>query len=139
MQTPPMPAELAEWAQDTMLATGAGLLLGGFMQWREERAAGPLQPPPNAPSKAHAAKAMAEEQTQRLLRIINASLKSSLRFGGLAATYYGAELSSSIFRGRHDFYNSAVGGMAAGAVLGSSLSKLININNNGRIRLYNGI
>lgn len=120
-----MPAELAEWAQDTMLATAAGMVLGGGMQWREERAAGPVQAPPGAPSKAHAAKAMAEEQTQRLLRIINSSIKSSLRFGSLAAVFYGVQLAGGIYRGRHDFINSAAGGMAAGAVLGSSLSRFI--------------
>ena len=92
------------------------------MQWRQERAAGPVQAPVDAPSKAHASKAMAEEQTARLLRIINGALKGSLRFGGLAAVYYGAQLSSGIYRGRHDYINSAMGGTAAGAMLGSSLS-----------------
>jgi hypothetical protein len=107
-----------------MLATAAGMVLGGGMQWREERAAGPITAPPEAPSKAHAAKAMAEEQTQRLLRIINSSLRSSLWFGSLAAVFYGVQLAGGVYRKRHDFINSAAGGMAAGAVLGSSLSKL---------------
>ena len=35
-----MPEELREWAQDTMVATLAGLLLGGGKRWLDERGAG---------------------------------------------------------------------------------------------------
>lgn len=120
-QTPPLPAELAEWAQDTAVATGAGIVIGGFMQWRAEKALGPVQPPPDAPTKARAAKVMAEEQTRRLLRTLNGAVKGGIRFGGLAAVYYGMQLAGSIYRGRHDFYNSVIGGMAAGSLLGQQL------------------
>lgn len=40
LQLPPVPEELKEWAQDTVLATFAGMLLGGGRQWAEERRAG---------------------------------------------------------------------------------------------------
>ena len=40
LQLPPVPEELKEWAQDTTLATFAGMLLGGLQQWLEERRAG---------------------------------------------------------------------------------------------------
>jgi len=115
-----MPQELGEWAQDTTVAAFAGTLLGGFQQWRHERSAGPIQPPENAPTKAHAARAMAEEQTQRLLRVVNASVKGTARFGALAGVFYGTHLMSSVWRARHDFYNAAFGGLAAGALLGLS-------------------
>ena len=59
-----MPEELREWAQDTMSATLAGLLLGGGKRWVEERRAGAPAPPADAPTKLHAARAVAEENTQ---------------------------------------------------------------------------
>lgn len=99
------------------------MVLGGGMQWRQEAAAGPVQAPTGAPTKAHAARAMAEEQTQRLVRVFNAALRSSLRFGGLAAVFYGAQMGGGIYRGRHDFYNAVLGGMAAGGLLGSTLGE----------------
>lgn len=114
-----MPRELAEWAQDTLLVTFGGLILTGIKQWLEERSASPINPP-NTLSKAHAARAMAEEQTQRLLRISNAAVRGSLQFGSLGALFYGVQLMSSIYRGQHDFYNAVHGGMAAGALLGMS-------------------
>jgi hypothetical protein len=72
---PPMPEELTEWGRDTMLATFAGILLAGGKQWVEERREGTLQSPPSAPSPAHAARGLAEQQTQRLARIANAATK----------------------------------------------------------------
>jgi hypothetical protein len=35
-----MPDEFREWAQDTLLATFAGMLFGGGKRWAEERSAG---------------------------------------------------------------------------------------------------
>lgn len=40
LQVPPMPEEFKEWAQDTLLATFAGMLFGGGKRWAEERSAG---------------------------------------------------------------------------------------------------
>lgn len=74
-QMPPMPEELSEWARDTMLATFFGVVLSGGRQWMQERSSGPVQAPAAAATKAHAARAMAEEQTQRLARIANASTR----------------------------------------------------------------
>lgn len=42
LQVPPMPDEFREWAQDTLLATFAGMLFGGGKRWAEERSAGGL-------------------------------------------------------------------------------------------------
>ncbi|GAB4814544.1 hypothetical protein N2152v2_001590 [Parachlorella kessleri] len=120
LQLPPVPEELKEWAQDTTLATFAGMLLGGMQQWLEERRAGPIAAPTGAPTKAHAARAIAEEQTQRLARISNSTLKGGVRVGGLAAVFYAVQMLSGIYRSRHDFHDTAYGGMAAGALLGYS-------------------
>eukprot|EP00887_Chlorella_sp_A99_P003889 scaffold11.g3889.t1 len=106
-----MPEELRTWAQDTVLASGVGL------------AVGPVQAPAGAASKAHAARAMAEAQTERLVRVMNASLKAGLRVGGLAAVFYAAEALSGIYRGRRDFYDTAVGGMTAGTLFGVAVAR----------------
>lgn len=74
-QLPPAPQELHQWAEDTALAAAVGMVVGGVQQWREERGAGPVQSPADAPTKAHAARAMAEEQTQRLARVGNGTIK----------------------------------------------------------------
>ena len=37
-----MPEEFREWARDTVVASGLGLLLGGGRKWAEERHAGGL-------------------------------------------------------------------------------------------------
>lgn len=72
---PPPPKELVDWSQDTLLAALVGSVIGGAKQWREERLAGPAQPPLDAPTKAHAARAIAEESTQRLVRVFDASVR----------------------------------------------------------------
>lgn len=121
---PPAPLALVEWAQDTSLALAVGVLLGGIRQWREERSAGPINASSsNFPTRAHAARAAAETQTQRLLRIANASVRTGIRFGGLAALFYGAQLVTSIYRDREDFYNTMMGGVVAGTGLGLLLGE----------------
>lgn len=75
LQVAPPPLELVEWSQDTLLAAVAGILVGGVKQWREERLAGPPQAPADAPTPAHAARAVAEEQTQRLVRTFDSSVR----------------------------------------------------------------
>lgn len=42
LQLPPVPEELREWAQDTTMATFAGMFMGGGHQWLQERRAGVL-------------------------------------------------------------------------------------------------
>lgn len=59
-----MPEELREWSQDTLSATLAGLLFGGGKRWMDERGAAPPQAPADAPTKLHAARHIAEENTQ---------------------------------------------------------------------------
>ncbi|KAL4437449.1 hypothetical protein ABPG75_004588 [Micractinium tetrahymenae] len=124
-EIPPMPEELKEWAQDTLVAMLAGLLFGGGKRWVDERQAGPPQPPPNAPTKLHAARAIAEANTQRMSRIANASVRGGLHFGGLAAVFYGVQMLSGVYRGRRDFLDAAHGGLAAGAVFGYSLHRSV--------------
>jgi hypothetical protein len=82
--------------------------------------AGTPQPPPDAPTKLHAARAIAEENTQRLSRVANGALRGGLHFGGLAAVFYAVQMLSGVYRGRRDFLDSAHGGMAAGALFGIS-------------------
>lgn len=53
---------------------------------------GPVRTPASMPSKAHAARAMAEAQTERLVRVLNASVRGGLRFGGLAAVFYAVQV-----------------------------------------------
>ncbi|EFN59863.1 hypothetical protein CHLNCDRAFT_49731 [Chlorella variabilis] len=122
-EVPPMPEELREWAQDTLTATLVGLVFGGGKQWIDERGAGAPQAPPGAPTKLHAARAIAEENTQRLSRVANASVRGGLHFGGLAAAFYAVQVLSGVYRGRRDFLDAAHGGMAAGALFGLSLHR----------------
>ena len=89
-------------------------------RWLHAPAAGPVKAPPGVASKAHAARAMAEQQTDRLVRVLNSSVRGGLRVGGLAAVFYAVQTLSGISRGARDFYNTAYGGMAAGAVFGAS-------------------
>ncbi|KAI3429883.1 hypothetical protein D9Q98_010194 [Chlorella vulgaris] len=124
-EVPPMPDELREWASDTMTALMAGLVIGGGKKYLEERGAGPPQPPANAPTKLHIARAIAEENTQRLQRLANASVRGGLHFGGLAAVFYAVQMLSGVYRGRRDFLDSAHGGLAAGAVFGVSLHRSV--------------
>ncbi|KAL4421905.1 hypothetical protein ABPG77_005189 [Micractinium sp. CCAP 211/92] len=124
-EIPPMPEEFKEWAQDTLVAMLAGLLFGGGKRWVEERQAGPPQPPQDAPTKLHAARAVAEANTQRMSRIANASVRGGLHFGGLAAVFYGVQMLSGVYRGRRDFLDAAHGGLAAGAAFGYSLHRSV--------------
>ncbi len=59
---------------------------------RHAWAAGPPHPPQDAPTKLHAARAVAEANTQRMSRIANASVRGGLHFGGLAAVFYGVQV-----------------------------------------------
>ncbi|PRW60374.1 hypothetical protein C2E21_1325 [Chlorella sorokiniana] len=121
----PMPEEFREWAQDTLLATMAGMVFGGGKSWLEESRRAPAQAPPDAPTKLHAARAIAEENTQRLSRMANASLRGGLLFCGLAGTFYAVKMLSGVYRNRRDFLDSAHGGMAAGALFGVSLHRSV--------------
>jgi hypothetical protein len=90
------------------------------MSTSPSRPAGPPQPPPDAPTKLHTARAIAEANTQRLSRVSDACVRSGLRFGGLAATFFAVQTLSTTYRGRRDFLDAAHGGLAAGAVFGLS-------------------
>lgn len=46
--------------------------------------------------------------------------RGGLTIGGLAAVFYGTQMLSGIYRNQYDFYNTAYGGMAAGAMLGAA-------------------
>jgi hypothetical protein len=117
---PPVPAELSAWAADTLLAALAGSLLLGGRQLLEERRGGPVRPPGGAAAGAAAARAMAEEQTRRLVRVANAATRGAGRVGALAAVFYGGQLLSGVARGRWDYEATAHGGAAAGALLGAT-------------------
>lgn len=65
---------------------------------RHAWAAGPPQPPQDAPTKLHAARAVAEANTQRMSRIANASVRGGLHFGGLAAVFYGVQVRKAAVR-----------------------------------------
>jgi hypothetical protein len=119
-QMPPVPAELSAWAADTLLAALAGSLLLGGRQLLEERHGGPVRAPGGAAAGAAAARAMAEEQTRRLVRVANAATRGAGRVGALAAVFYGGQLLSGVARGRWDYEATAHGGAAAGALLGAT-------------------
>lgn len=120
MKAPPPPAELIEWGQNTIFTAFAGALIGSLRQIKQERRHGPPPPPSKAVMPAPQARALAEEQTRRLVRIANEATVASFRFGSLAAVFYGTELTLGIYRGHRDYYNTTVGGIAAGILFSLS-------------------
>lgn len=124
-EVPAMPEEFREWSQDTLTAMLAGLVFGGGKQWLQERQAGVPEAPADAPTKLHAARAVAEANTQRLSRIGNNSLRGALGFGSIAAVFYGVQMLSAVYRGRRGFLDSAHGGLAAGAMFGLALHRSV--------------
>ena len=120
---PPMPEQFAIVAQNVSLASVTGLAAGSLSQWWVERTTAPLGGGTKKTVTAHAARTIAEEQTQRLLRIMNASLLNSIRFTGFAALFFGGQLLSQVYRASDDGYNMIVGGLASGAAFGLFLAR----------------
>ena len=113
-QVPPPPTELVESTQNTAYAALSGMMFGLIRQMYHERSYGPVQGSIDA-SKPRASR---EEQLLRVLRVADAGAGSSLRFGVLAALFYGTQLLVGIYRGQRDYYNTSVAGIAAGTLLG---------------------
>jgi hypothetical protein len=82
-----------------------------------ERYYGSVQPSVDVP-KPQMARALAEEQLRRVLRVADAATGTSVRFGALAALFHGTQLLVGIYRGQRDYYNTSAGGVAAGMLLG---------------------
>lgn len=120
-----MPEQFATTAQNISLATATGLIAGALSQWWVERAfTGPLGRSSGGGGggvrtvTAHAARTIAEEQTQRMLRIMNASLLNSIRFTGFATLFFGGQLMGQVYRAKDDGYNMIIGGLASGSAFG---------------------
>lgn len=93
------------------------MLEGGRKLIEEKRSGAIIHPVQERPS-LHAARAMAEAQTQRIARIADAGIRGGFRIGGFAAVFYGVALLVGIARGQRDYYNTSVGGVVAGSMLG---------------------
>lgn len=70
-------------------------------------------------------RAQAEYKRDSLGRISQSCLKGVMRFGGISALYFGAELAAGIYRARRDYYNATCGGLAAGASAGASCALIL--------------
>lgn len=122
IQVPPIPEEFRQWGQETGISITLGTILGGIRQWSIERMEGPLAEPTDAPTKAHAVRALAEAKTQRLRRTLDGAIRGGLRIGSLAAIYTGSMSLISIYRGTRDWQNNAASGMITGSVFGAWLA-----------------
>jgi hypothetical protein len=83
---------------------------------------GPLAEPTDAPTKAHAVRALAEAKTQRLRRTLDGAIRGGVRIGSLAAIYTGSMSLLSIYRGTRDWHNNASSGVITGSVFGAWLA-----------------
>jgi hypothetical protein len=96
---------------------------------------GPLAEPTDAPTKAHAVRALAEAKTQRLRRTLDGAIRGGLRIGSLAAIYTGSMSLLSIYRGTRDWHNNTSSGMITGSVFGAWLATTTTTTRGARFRL----
>ncbi|KAL3145022.1 hypothetical protein ABBQ32_003521 [Trebouxia sp. C0010 RCD-2024] len=83
---------------------------------------GSFQPPPDPTlNKAALARLQAEENSRRLVRIANETLKGGLRFGALAGTFVAVQQISSIARAERGAIDVLIAGTFTGAVLGATV------------------
>ncbi|CAL8462070.1 g1601 [Coccomyxa elongata] len=118
---PEVPAELKEWAENTAMGTLAGMLYCGGRQFLQNRREGSYKPPQGGLSSAQMARLIAEENTRRLIRLGNETLRGGLRFGALTGLFFGVQLLSSIARNKRDMQDTVNAALVTGGLFGSLL------------------
>ncbi|KAK9906560.1 hypothetical protein WJX75_004165 [Coccomyxa subellipsoidea] len=118
---PEVPAELKEWAENTAMGSLAGMLYCGGRQFAQNRKEGLYRPPQGGLSPAQVARLIAEENTRRLIRLGNETLKGGLRFGALTGLFFGVQLLSSIARDRRDMQDTVNAALVTGGLFGALL------------------
>ncbi|KAK9791629.1 hypothetical protein WJX73_007581 [Symbiochloris irregularis] len=135
-QIAPVPPELREWGSNTALAVLAGMMIFGGRQMVRNRAQAGIalqQAAKSAPTKAHAARATAEANTQRLLLTCRETLRGAVLVGSAVGSYTGIAAVSALARGYRDPKTDLA---LAGGIVGGIAGSLVP---NVRSRLLSGI
>ncbi|GBF91771.1 hypothetical protein Rsub_04075 [Raphidocelis subcapitata] len=113
--------QLVAWYRNTFLVTGAALI--GSV-WRWNFGGKPQSAEVFVPPRAASLPAEVVEGWRRSMRFkegVRTVGRQTVFATGVAALYFGAELAALRWRGREDWSNTAVGGLAAGGYLGTLL------------------